>query len=338
MQIQHHISLKPYNTFGIEAIARNFVLINHLDELIEVVKNHAKEDLFFLSGGSNILLTQPEIDKLVVKLNLKGIEVIDKNENFVWVKSASGEVLHDFILWCLDNNFGGLENLSLIPGHVGTAPMQNVGAYGVETKNVMAYCTALNLDTLQLEKFDNQACQFGYRESFFKHDGKGKFVITEVVFKLSKKNHTLHTDYGDIRKELERLQIDNPTIKDVSNAVIAIRQSKLPNPTEIGNSGSFFKNPVVDKTTFERFIEQHPEAPHYVVSDDAVKIPAGWLIEQAGLKGFRKGDAGVHTKQALVLVNYGNATGEELIAMARFVQQTVFKKFGIEILPEVNVV
>ncbi|WP_277633033.1 UDP-N-acetylmuramate dehydrogenase [Avrilella dinanensis] len=338
MQIQHRISLKPYNTFGIDAIARNFVLINHISELIDVVKNYPKEDLFFLSGGSNILITQPEIDKLVVKLNLKGIEVIDENEDFVWVKSASGEVLHDFILWCLDNDFGGLENLSLIPGHVGTAPMQNVGAYGVETKDVMTYCTALNLGTLELEQFNNETCRFGYRESFFKHEGKGKFVITEVVFKLSKRNHTLHTDYGDIRKELERMQINNPTIQDVSRAVIAIRSAKLPDPKELGNSGSFFKNPVVDQLTFEKFINRHPEAPHYIVSENEIKIPAGWLIEQSGLKGYREGDAGVHQRQALVLVNYGNATGQDIWRLAEKVQQTVSDKFGITIYPEVNIV
>ncbi len=338
MQLQHHISLKPYNTFGIEAIAKRFVTINHLSELTTLLQSHPKEDLFFLSGGSNILITAPEIDKIVVKLNLKGIKIIDENDDFVWVKSASSEVLHDFILWCLAQNYGGLENLSLIPGHVGTAPMQNVGAYGVETKDRMVYCKAFNLNTLQVEKFTNQDCQFGYRESFFKHQGKGEYVITEVVFKLSKKNHVLHTGYGDIEKALERMQVSQPTIQDVSQAVIEIRRAKLPNPKELGNSGSFFKNPIVNKATFERFITQHPNAPHYILSENEIKIPAGWLIEQAGLKGYRTGDAGVHQKQALVLVNYDQASGQDILDLAKKVQHDVATKFGIDIYPEVNIV
>lgn len=338
MQIQHNVSLQPHNTFGIAAIAKDFVAVTHTDELIKVVQSFPREDLFFLSGGSNILITQPIIDKIIVKLDLKGIEIIDENAEFVWVKSAAGEVLHDFILWCLARDFGGLENLSLIPGNVGTAPMQNVGAYGVETKDVMTYCTALNLETFQLEKFDNQACEFGYRESFFKHQGKGKYVITDVVFKLKKQDHDLHTGYGDISSELEKMQVSNPTIQDVSQAVIAIRSSKLPDPKKLGNSGSFFKNPIVDRNTFAAFIAKHPPAPHYTISENEVKIPAGWLIEQAGLKGFREGDAGVHEKQALVLVNYGKATGQELLQLAKKVQQTVLEKFGIEIYPEVNII
>lgn len=338
MQIQHNVSLQPHNTFGIAAIAKNFVAVTHTDELIKVVQSFPREDLFFLSGGSNILITQPIIDKIIVKLDLKGIEIIDENAEFVWVKSAAGEVLHDFILWCLARDFGGLENLSLIPGNVGTAPMQNVGAYGVETKDVMTYCTALNLETFQLEKFDNQACEFGYRESFFKHQGKGKYVITDVVFKLKKQAHDLHTGYGDISSELEKMQVAKPTIQDISQAVIAIRSSKLPDPKKLGNSGSFFKNPIVDRNTFATFIAKHPAAPHYTLSENEVKIPAGWLIEQAGLKGFREGDAGVHEKQALVLVNYGKATGQELLQLAKKVQQTVLEKFGIEIYPEVNII
>lgn len=338
MQIQHNVSLQPHNTFGIAAIAKNFVAVTHTDELIKVVQSFPREDLFFLSGGSNILITQPIIDKIIVKLDLKGIEIIDENAEFVWVKSAAGEVLHDFILWCLARDFGGLENLSLIPGNVGTAPMQNVGAYGVETKDVMTYCTALNLETFQLEKFDNQACEFGYRESFFKHQGKGKYVITDVVFKLKKQDHDLHTGYGDISSELKKMQVTKPTIQDVSQAVIAIRSSKLPDPKKLGNSGSFFKNPIVDRNTFAAFIAKHPAAPQYTISENEVKIPAGWLIEQAGLKGFREGDAGVHEKQALVLVNYGKATGQELLQLAKKVQQTVLEKFGIKIYPEVNII
>src|SRR5690606_13313279 len=225
-----------------------------------------------------------------------------------------------------------------IAGKVGSSPIQNIGAYGVEIKDTLDSLTALHIDTLTEKTFTNADCNFGYRESVFKSELKNKYIITSVVFKLKKTPHTLHTSYGAIQEQLQEMQVSNSTIKDVSKAVIAIRESKLPNPKEIGNSGSFFKNPIIAKDFYEELTKTHPNMPHYTVNETEVKVPAGWLIEQAGLKGYRNGDAGVHTKQALVLVNYGNATGNDLINMAKYVQQTVFEKFGIKIEPEVNII
>ncbi|SEH70527.1 UDP-N-acetylmuramate dehydrogenase [Paenimyroides aquimaris] len=336
--MQFNQSLKNYNTFGIDVSATQFIEISTVHQLKDVIKeNNQKLPLFILSGGSNMLLTK-NVDALVLHINTKGIHVVDENEDFVWMEAQAGETWHDFVLYTITQNLGGLENLSLIPGKVGSSPIQNIGAYGVEIKDTMHSLTALNLETLEVETFHNADCKFGYRESVFKHQLKDKYIITAVTFKLKKAPHLLHTSYGAIQQELETMHVEQPTIKDVSNAVIAIRQSKLPDPKEIGNSGSFFKNPVIDKTLYQSLLEKNPDIPHYPVNESEVKIPAGWLIEHAGLKGFRKGDAGVHTKQALVLVNYGNASGKELIDMAYFVQQTVFEKFEISILPEVNII
>lgn len=336
--LQHNVSLKPYNTFGIDAIAQQFVIVQTQEELIEVLRKFPDEKKLFLSGGSNMLITRSVIDALVIKLELKGHQIIEETSDHVCIEVQGGEVMHPFILWTLDQNYGGLENLSLIPGNIGTAPIQNVGAYGVEIKDVMVSCKALNLNTLKIEEFSNAACAFAYRESIFKNEQKGKYIVLSVVLKLTKHSHNLRLDYGDIRKEVESKGVVQPTIKDVSDAVIAIRSSKLPNPAEIGNSGSFFKNPVVDKATFELFITKFPEAPHYEMNNSTYKIPAGWLIEKAGFKGFRRGDAGVHDKQALVLVNYGNAKGEELIALAQEIQEKVRTTFGIAISAEVNII
>ena len=336
--MEYNVSLKSYNTFGIETFAKALDRVQNVEEIKNFLQNKPKDEaLFILNGGSNMLLTQ-DVDAWVMKLELKGIAIIEENENDIIVEAKAGENWHQFVLYCIDNGWGGLENLSLIPGNVGSSPIQNIGAYGVEIKDHFVSLEALHIDTLETHTFTNEQCHFGYRESVFKNEFKGQYIITSVRFRLTKNNHTLHTSYGIILQELEKLGVTHPTIKDVSNAVIAIRQSKLPDPKEIGNSGSFFKNPVVDKITFDVFHQAHPEAPFYEVSSTEFKIPAGWLIEQSGLKGFRKGDAGVHTKQALVLVNYGNATGNELLEMARYVQQTVFETFGIRIEPEVNII
>ncbi|HLW41941.1 MAG TPA: UDP-N-acetylmuramate dehydrogenase [Flavobacterium sp.] len=336
--MQFHHSLKNYNTFGIDVKARQFVDITTTKQLKEVLReNNDKLPLFVLSGGSNMLLTK-DVDALVLHINTKGIEVIKEDDEFVWIETQAGEIWHDFVLHTLAQNLGGLENLSLIPGKTGSSPIQNIGAYGVEIKDTFHSLEALNLATLEVETFSNADCKFGYRESVFKNDLKGKYIITSVTFKLRKAPHILHTSYGAIQQELDAMNIENPTIKDVSNAVIAIRQSKLPDPKEIGNSGSFFKNPIISKELYQQLITKNPGIPHYPVNETEVKVPAGWLIEHSGLKGFRKGDAGVHTKQALVLVNYGNASGQELIDLAHFVQQTVFEKFGIMITPEVNII
>jgi UDP-N-acetylmuramate dehydrogenase len=337
MQIHTNFSLKNYNTFGIEAKAKEFVTVHSTDELIEILQQHTASKKFILGGGSNMLLTQ-DIDALVIHLDLKGKKVIDENDDFVWVESQAGENWHEFVLWTIDQNFGGLENLSLIPGNVGTTPIQNIGAYGVEIKDTFVLCEAIHIETQELLVFTNEKCKFGYRESIFKNEIKDEFIITSVVFKLTKRHHKLNTSYGAIEAELEKQHIKNPSLKDVSNAVIAIRQSKLPNPKELGNSGSFFKNPVILKSDFEKIQQKFPDMPHYVVSETEVKVPAGWLIEQAGFKGKRFGDAGIHKNQALVLVNYGNATGQEILAVSKNIQKTIFETYGISIEAEVNVI
>ena len=336
--MQFNQSLKSYNTFGIDALASEFADITSVDQLLQVIRNNNnKLPLFVLSGGSNMLLTG-NVDALVLHINTKGIEKVKENDDFVWIEAQAGEIWHDFVLHTISMNLGGIENLSLIPGKVGSSPIQNIGAYGVEIKDTMYSLSALNLSTLSTETFTNDDCAFGYRDSVFKNELKNRYIIMSVTFKLKKFPHVLHTSYGAIQQELDNMQVKTPTIRDISNAVIAIRRSKLPDPKEIGNSGSFFKNPVITKEEYLRLLEKNPEIPHYTVSKTEVKVPAGWLIENAGLKGFRKGDAGVHSKQALVLVNYGNATGEELIKMADLVQSTVYEKFGIRITPEVNII
>ena len=335
MDIQQNISLKSYNTFGIDVKARRFVDISSLNELENVIRSEKK--FFILSGGSNLLLTK-DVDKLVIHLNTKGIEVVQENSNDILIKVQAGENWHEFVLWCIDHNYGGVENLSLIPGNVGTAPIQNIGAYGVELKDSMHNLEALEIDTLNTKTFTNKNCEFGYRNSVFKNELKGKYIITSVTFKLTKNTHKLNSSYGAIRSELDKGNIINPTIKDISKAVIAIRQSKLPDPKEIGNSGSFFKNPIISTTDFKNLQKTYPEAPHYVVSKNEIKVPAGWLVEQCGFKGKRFGDAGVHKKQALVLVNYNNATGREIFELSKEIQKTVLEKFEIQLDAEVNII
>ena len=335
MEIQQNISLKSYNTFGIDVKARKFVDITSLDQLKKVVRQ--EKYFFILSGGSNLLLTK-DIDKLVVHFNTKGIAVLEETNNNVFVKVQAGENWHEFVLWCIDHNYGGIENLSLIPGNVGTAPIQNIGASGVELKDVMHNLEALEIDTVNTNTFTNKDCEFGYRNSIFKNKSKGRYIITSVTFKLTKNEHKLNSSYGAIQSELDRNNIINPTIKDISNAVITIRQSKLPDPNEIGNSGSFFKNPVISTADFKNLQKTYADAPHYVVSKKEVKVPAGWLVEKCGFKGKRYGDAGVHKKQALVLVNYGNATGKEILELSKKIQETVLEKFKIPLEAEVNII
>lgn len=329
-------SLKSYNTFGIDVKAKELISVSSLEELQSVLEKYKNQEIFVLGGGSNMLLTQ-NIEKPVIHINLKGIKIVNQDENHVWVEAKAGENWHKFVLWTLDNNLGGIENLSLIPGNIGSAPIQNIGAYGVELKDVFDSCKAINIKTKEIKAFTNKECQFGYRESIFKGAEKEKYIILSVTLKLTKRNHKISTSYGVIENELQKNGIKNPTIQDISKAVIAIRESKLPNPKEIGNSGSFFKNPVVSKEIFEKAQKQYPEMPFYTVSENEIKIPAGWLIEQAGFKGKRFGDAGVHEKQALVLVNYGNASGKEIYDLAKTIQQTISDKFGIEIEMEVNI-
>jgi UDP-N-acetylmuramate dehydrogenase len=337
MEIQNNFSLKNYNTFGIEAKARQFVAVHSVAELRVVLEQNKSQKKFILGGGSNMLLTK-DIEALVIHVDLKGRKIIKETDNFVWVESQGGENWHEFVIWTIDQNFGGLENMSLIPGNVGTTPVQNIGAYGTEIKDTFDSCEAMTIENQTMKTFTNSACHFGYRESIFKNEAKDQYIITSVVFKLTKRNHKINTSYGDITAELAKNNIKNPTLKDVSNAVIYIRQSKLPDPKELGNSGSFFKNPILLKTDFEKIHQQFPDMKYYEVSETDVKVPAGWLIEQAGFKGKRFGDAGIHKNQALVLVNYGNATGKEILDVSKNIQETIFKTFGIHIEAEVNVI
>ncbi|QXP79905.1 MULTISPECIES: UDP-N-acetylmuramate dehydrogenase [Winogradskyella] len=337
MTIINNASLKPFNTFGIDANAQSYCDISSIEALKDILKAQHSKPLFFLGGGSNMLLTK-DIEALVLHINLKGIEVVSETEDTVIVKAMAGENWHNFVLWCLQHNYGGIENLSLIPGNIGTAPIQNIGAYGVELKDVFSSCEAINVENQTLKTFLKPDCNFGYRESIFKQDLKGDYIITSVNLQLTKTNHHLRIDYGAIKNELEDLQIENPTIQDVSKAVIAIRHSKLPDPKEIGNSGSFFKNPIVTAATFKALQANFTDAPSYVISEDEIKVPAGWLIEKAGFKGKRFKDYGVHDKQALVLVNYGNAKGKDIFKLAQLIQKTVKRLFNINIETEVNII
>jgi UDP-N-acetylmuramate dehydrogenase len=332
----NNFSLKKYNTFGIEAQAKYFVEVNNTDELIEVLKNEQFEETekLILGGGSNMLLTQ-DFNGLVIKINIGGIEKIREDENHVYLQSGAGVVWHEFVMYCIENNLAGIENLSLIPGTVGAAPMQNIGAYGVEIKDTFESLNALNISTLQVESFDLKTCRFGYRESIFKHEAKGKYIILDVIFRLNKQPN-FQTSYGAIKDTLAEMGVSELSIKAVSDAVIHIRRSKLPDPAEIGNAGSFFKNPEIPKGHFDELKEKYPTIPSYPVNESLVKVPAGWLIEQAGWKGQRFGEIGVHAKQALVLVNYGGGKGLEIKELSQKIQASIKEKFGINLHVEVN--
>ena len=338
MKIQEKYSLKNLNTFGVDVSAKYFAEVKDINDLkyaIEFAKiNHF--EMLFLGGGSNVLFTK-DFGGLVIKLDLKGIteEIID--ENTVLVTAQAGENWHQFVQYFLNKDYGGLENLSLIPGNVGTSPMQNIGAYGVEIKDRFVSCKVLNLETLEIENFTNEECKFGYRESVFKREGRGKYVILEVTFKLSRKNHQIKTEYGAIKTELEKLGVENPSIQDISRAVINIRQSKLPNPKVTGNAGSFFKNPSIPLVQFNDLKQKFEHIPGYP-NGDLVKIPAGWLIEQCGWKGKQIGNVASHKLQALVIVNAtGEASGEEIFDFSTLIIDSVKEKFGIELEREVNI-
>ncbi|WP_160136225.1 UDP-N-acetylmuramate dehydrogenase [Chryseobacterium sp. c4a] len=337
--MQENFSLKPYNTFGVDAKAKYFTEINSIETLKDAL-NFSKEKslpLLFLGGGSNILLTK-DFDGLAIKLGLKGISEKDLNENEVLITAKAGENWHEFVMYCLKKNYGGLENLSLIPGNVGTSPMQNIGAYGTEIKDVFVSCLVLDLENLELKTFDLEECRFGYRDSIFKQEGKGRYVILEVTFKLTKKEHHIKTEYGAITSELENLGIAHPTIQDVSQAVINIRQSKLPDPKKIGNAGSFFKNPTIPLVQFEELKQKFENIQGYP-NGNMVKVPAGWLIEQCGWKGKQIGNAASHKLQSLVIINAtGEATGKEIFDFSTEIINSVKEKFGIELEREVNII
>jgi UDP-N-acetylmuramate dehydrogenase len=334
INIKENISLRNYNTFGFDAKARYFCEVQNVDELKGAISSPLAQTLLVLGGGSNVLLLE-DFPGLVVRMNIKGIKVIEENDDSVIVHAGAGEIWHDLVLFTIENGWGGLENMSLIPGTVGAAPMQNIGAYGAEVKDTFVQLEALRKQDLQVVTFDNIQCKFGYRESFFKQEGKDQYVILGVSFKL-KKNPSVNTSYGAIKDTLNEWGISSPTVKDVSNAVIHIRRSKLPDPAQIGNSGSFFKNPEIPKKQFEELQKTYPNLPSYPINPEIVKVPAGWLIEQAGWKGKKIGHVGVHDKQALVLVHFGGGTGREIASLASDIQASVYEKFGIKINPEVN--
>lgn len=334
MTIQNNISLRPFNTFGLEARASHFASFDSVAALRQCLRTGIKPVLL-LGGGSNMLLTQDQ-QALVLKNDIKGIRIVRTFDHKVWVEVGGGENWHQFVLWAVQQGFGGVENMSLIPGTVGAAPIQNIGAYGVELKDVMLRLTAVSLETGKTKSFSRKTCRFGYRDSLFKQTEKGKWCITSVVFSLTKTRHKLNTSYGDIQKTLEANGVTQPTIADISKAVIQIRSSKLPDPANLGNCGSFFKNPETTTAILQKIQQTHPQAPFYPLTDGRVKIPAGWLIEQCGWKGKRVGNTGCYEKQALVLVNYGGATGQEVKQLAYAIIDSVKEKFGIALEPEVN--
>ncbi|MCH7396864.1 UDP-N-acetylmuramate dehydrogenase [Belliella sp. DSM 107340] len=335
MKIQENISLKPYNTFGIDKKAKFFTQISSENEVIEALKYASSQNtpLIILGGGSNILLTD-DLNALVIKIEIKGMRLIKESEEEVFVEVGAGENWHEFVLHCIEKNWSGVENLSLIPGTVGASPMQNIGAYGVEIKEVFDGLYAVNRETLDREYFGWDDCKFGYRESVFKNTLKGKYVITKVVFKL-KKQHTFHTEYGAILQTLEEMNIKDLSIQAVSNAVIKIRQSKLPDPKVIGNAGSFFKNPTISIPHFERLKRENPTIPGFP-NEEGIKVPAAWLIEQAGWKGYTQENIGVHKLQPLVLVNYGGGDGKEIANLSKKIQESIKEKFNVDLHAEVN--
>jgi UDP-N-acetylmuramate dehydrogenase len=338
-KIEENINLKAYNTFGINATARYFCSITNEDELRSLLQTDLfkNEKVLILGGGSNILFTK-DFDGLVVKADLKGIQVVDENDETVSIKSMSGENWHDLVVYCVNHNWGGLQNLSLIPGTVGAAPIQNIGAYGIELKDVLKEVSGIDLINGEVKSFLNHECAFGYRESIFKHQLKEKFFISSVTLSLTKKNHIINISYGAINETLKEMNIDEPSLKSISDAVIHIRKSKLPDPAQLGNAGSFFKNPTISLTHYQSLQKAFPKIPGYHSVNQEVKVPAGWLIEQCGWKGKRINDIGVHTHQALVIVNYGNGNGQEILQLAMQIISSVKQKFYINLTPEVNII
>ena len=333
--VAHNIDLKPFNTFGISSQADHFSRFSSVEELRRLLEQFRGQELLILGGGSNILFTK-NFRGVALRNEIKGFEIINNSADHVLVRSGAGEVWHEFVMKCIEHGFAGLENLSLIPGSVGASPMQNIGAYGVEIKDVFHSLEALHIETGEIHTFDKDACEFGYRESVFKRKLKGQYVIVSVSFNLSK-HPDPNTSYGAIESELKKMGVTVPTIRDVSNAVIAIRTSKLPDPKLIGNAGSFFKNPVVDQSIVDKILDNYPDAPNYPAEPGKRKLAAGWLIEKAGWKGKTIDHYGVHKLQALVLVNYGGATGKEVYDLSSAIIADIQEKFGVTLEREVNI-
>lgn len=334
--LQENINITPFTTFGVKVISRYFATFSSIEELRKLLAEVKDQQLLVLGGGSNMLFRK-DYEGITIKNEITGISVIEENEESVLLKVGAGEVWHNFVLYSIEHNLGGIENLSLIPGSVGASPMQNIGAYGVEIKDVFDSLEAIEIATGELHTFSHQDCQFGYRESVFKKELKGKYIIVSVSYKLSKQPK-LNTSYGAINSELAKRGITQPSIKDVSDVVIAIRQSKLPDPKEIGNAGSFFKNPVIPKSHYIALQKTYENIPSYPVSEDTVKVPAGWLIDNAGWKGKTIGEYGVHKNQALVLVNYGKANGNDIFQLSEDIIADIYKRYQIKLEREVNII
>ena len=337
MEAKKQVSLTQYNTFGVSVNTPLFAEVRSSLELQEVLKDPRFEDALILGGGSNVLLLQ-DLSRPVIKISIPGIRIMEETEQTAIVSAGAGVVWHDLVMWCIANNLGGIENLSLIPGLVGAAPIQNIGAYGVELSDVFHNAIGIGRKTGDSKIFEAEDCEFGYRDSIFKNELKDEYVITTLRLSLTKSQHQLHLDYGGITQTLDEMGVTNPTIDDVAKAVIRIRSSKLPDPTKLGNAGSFFKNPVVLKDKAAQIAELYPDMPSYSIDNQFTKIPAGWLIEQAGFKGKIFGNVGMHKNQALVLVNYGAATGAELWEHAQRIMDAVLSTFDIELEPEVNLI
>jgi UDP-N-acetylmuramate dehydrogenase len=338
-RLKENVSLLPHNTFGLDATARWWFPVSSREALIEFVIDNANllnKPWLVLGGGSNLLFTQ-DYNGLILYNQIKGKEVVREDETQVWLRTGSGENWHELVRYCLDQGWGGIENLSLIPGSVGAAPIQNIGAYGVELKEVFESLEAIHLATGIPHQFGLEDCHFGYRESVFKRQARGRFFITHLTLRLSKQP-TLNLAYGSIREELARMGVEEPGIREVSEAVCNIRRSKLPNPAVTGNAGSFFKNPTLSQEQFEALQQQYPDIPAYPLAGGQVKVPAAWLIDTAGWKGKRFGNCGVHDKQALVLVNHGGASGKEILELSKRIMKSILDTFGIELEREVNVV
>lgn len=337
MNIYENKSLKPYNTFGLEAKARMLVELETEDDIIDYLNTYGlkTDHTFILGGGSNVLFTR-DFDGVVLKPALKGIEVTAEDDEYAWVTAFAGEEWDDLVQFCVERGFGGLENLSLIPGSVGAAPIQNIGAYGVEQKDHFYQLQAVSIRDQELKTFNREDCRFGYRDSIFKNEYKRKYIITSVTYKL-KKNPELNTSYGSISAELKNMKVRQPSVKSIAKAVINIRNSKLPDPEEYGNAGSFFKNPVVDKEKHDQLRTKYPELVSFEVGEDQYKLAAGWLIEKCDWKGKSVGHASVHKKQALVLINLGKAHGSEILHLSRMIRMSVEQKFGIKLEYEVNI-
>ncbi len=337
MQKINNTSLKNYNSFGIDAISSSFNIVNSELEITNFLKETNYTQPIILGGGTNILFKN-DVDKDILKINLKGIKIYNETNTYVDVSVGAGEIWDDLVKWSIAKNYGGLQNLSLIPGNVGSAPIQNIGAYGVELKETFLNCRAISIDSGSIKVFKNNECKFSYRSSIFKEELKNKYIISNVTFRLSKKDHQINFSYEPLRDNLIKKNISIPTINDISNSVIEIRSSKLPDPKIIGNCGSFFKNPIISKIDFKNLNQKEKNIPFFNISFNEIKIPAAWLIEKCGFKGLREGNTGTHNKHALIIINLGNATGKEIFDFSQKIKKAVLRKFNILLEEEVNII